>query len=106
MGHGLYSSFEARKCAHLRMTETVQVTQRHSSFTPASFTTLRQRATSAETIVAKAGPVTSGTSEPLRSQASLIGAVCMACCNSLTMRATIAGGVFLGANSPYQVATS
>jgi len=24
MGHGLYSSFEARKSAHLRMTETVR----------------------------------------------------------------------------------
>ena len=33
--------------------------------------------------------VTSGTSEPLRSQASLIAAICMAGCNSLIMRSTM-----------------
>ena len=70
-----------------------------SSFTPASFTTLLQRVTSADTMVANAGPVTSGTSKPLRSQASLIAAACMAGRNSLIRRATIAGGVFFGANS-------
>src|ERR1044071_1567271 len=76
-----------------------------SSFTFASVTTLRQRSTSAETILPNAGPVTSGTSEPLRSHASLMVGVCMAVCSSLTILSTIAGGVFFGANRPYQVET-
>ncbi len=60
----------------------------------------------ADTMVANAGPVTSGTSESLRPRPLLIDAVCMAFCSSLTICLTISCGVFFGANRPYQVDTS
>src|SRR3954447_8791659 len=78
----------------------------HSTLTPASCTTFAQRATSAVTNAPKSAPVISGTSEPLRAHASLIDDTCRAVCSSFVMRATIGAGVFFGAQSAYQVATS
>ena len=96
----------ARRARMRQRTAGAAPCQRQSSFTFASVTTLRQRSISADTIFANAAPVTSGTSEPLRSQASLMAGVCMAFCNSLVICWTMCRRRVLGANRPYQVETS
>jgi hypothetical protein len=51
MGHGLYSSFEARKCAHLRMTETVRldcsnlISSRYAAFAAPFSASIRRAST-------------------------------------------------------------